>query len=266
MSKRLAGQKALVTGANSGIGEGIARRLASEGCDVAINWIVNEEATQKVVEGIQESGVSALGIQADVSDESEVNRMFEHVVNEFGTLDILVNNAGVEIHNYLADMSKEEWDKVIGVNLTGAFLCTRAAVRQFLQNEDRPNSRSRGKVVNISSVHQDIMWAGFSSYCATKAGIFLFAQSVAQEYAEKGIRINCVAPGAIKTPINRNVWEDPAGLKDLMTKIPYGRMGEVDDVAAAVAFLSSDEADYITGSTMYVDGGMMLYPEFRKGG
>ena len=266
MEKRLAGQKALVTGANSGIGEAIVRRLADEGADVVINWLFNEENTSKIVGEIQANGSKAIGYKADVSNEEQVEAMYSKMLAEYGTIDILVNNAGIEIHNYLADMTKDEWDKVIGVNLTGAFLCTRAAVRQFLKNEPRPNSRARGKVVNVSSVHQDIMWAGFSSYCATKAGILLFSQSVAQEYAEKGIRINCVAPGAIKTPINKNVWDNPEGLKDLMTKIPYGRMGEVSDVAATVAFLCSDEADYITGSTIYVDGGMMLYPEFRFGG
>lgn len=267
MEKRLSGQKALVTGANSGIGAAVAQRLAAEGADVVINWLFNEDATNALVDKINKAGGGkAIGIKADISNEEQVDGMFRQMFKEFGTIDILVNNAGIEIHNFLENMTKAEWDKVIGVNLTGNFLCSRAAVRQFLKNENRPHSRSRGKIVNISSVHQVIMWAGFSSYCATKAGINLFAQSVAQEYAEKKIRINSVAPGAIKTPINQNVWSDPKGMADLMTKMPYGRMGEVEDVAAAVAFLSSDEADYITGTTLYVDGGMCLYPEFRFGG
>lgn len=267
MEKRLAGQKALVTGANSGIGAGIVQRLAAEGADVMINWFANEDATKVLVDKINKAGAGkAIAFRADVSNEDQVNAMYEAMFKEYGTIDILVNNAGIEIHNFLENVTKAEWDKVIGVNLTGNFLCSRGAIRQFLKNENRPNSRSRGKIVNISSVHQVIMWAGFSSYCATKAGINLFAQSVAQEYAEKKIRINQVAPGAIKTPINQNVWSDPKGMADLMTKMPYGRMGEVDDVAAAVAFLCSDEADYITGTTLYVDGGMCLYPEFRFGG
>jgi glucose 1-dehydrogenase len=267
MEKRLQGQKALVTGANSGIGAAIAQRLAAEGADVVINWLFNEDQTTELVKKINAAGAGkAIGIKADVSNEDQVEAMFNQMFKDFGTIDILVNNAGIEIHNYLENVTKAEWDKVIGVNLTGNFLCSRAAVRQMLKNENRPNSRARGKIVNISSVHQVIMWAGFASYCATKAGINLFAQSVAQEYAEKKIRINSVAPGAIKTPINQNVWSDPKGMADLMTKMPYGRIGEVEDVAAAVAFLCSDEADYITGTTLFVDGGMCLYPEFRFGG
>ncbi len=267
MDKRLEGQKALVTGANSGIGAGIAQRLAAEGADVAINWLFNEDQTTEVVKKINSArGGKAIALKADVSSEEQVESMFAQMIKEFGTIDILVNNAGIEIHNLLENVTKAEWDKVIGVNLTGNFLCSRSAIRQMLKNENRPKSRSRGKIVNISSVHQVIMWAGFSSYCATKAGINLFAQSVAQEYAEKKIRINSVAPGAIKTPINKNVWSDPKGMADLMTKMPYGRIGEVEDVAAAVAFLSSDDADYITGTTLFVDGGMCLYPEFRFGG
>ncbi|MCB0834257.1 MAG: glucose 1-dehydrogenase [Bacteroidetes bacterium] len=265
MEKRLNGQKALVTGANSGIGAAIAQRLAAEGAEVVINFLFNDSATDELVKKIEAGGGKAMGIKADVSNEEQVDAMFKQMFKAYGTIDILVNNAGIEIHNLLENMTKAEWDKVIAVNLTGNFLCSRSAIRQFLQNENRP-SKARGKIVNISSVHQVIMWAGFSSYCATKAGINLFAQSVAQEYAEKKIRINSVAPGAIKTPINQNVWSDPKGMADLMTKMPYGRMGEVEDVAAAVAFLSSDEADYITGTTLYVDGGMCLYPEFRFGG
>ncbi len=267
MEKRLQGQKALVTGANSGIGAAIAQRLAAEGADVVINWLFNEDQTKALVDTINKAGGGkAIGIKADVSNEEQVGAMFQQMFKEYGTIDILVNNAGIEIHNLLENVTKAEWDKVIGVNLTGNFLCSRAAIRQMLKNENRPLSRSRGKIVNISSVHQVIMWAGFASYCATKAGINLFAQSVAQEYAEKKIRINSVAPGAIKTPINQNVWSDPKGMADLMTKMPYGRIGEVEDVAAAVAFLSCDDADYITGTTLFVDGGMCLYPEFRFGG
>lgn len=267
MEKRLVGQKALVTGANSGIGEAIARRLASEGADVVINYLVNPDVTDKIVSEIKAEGGNAVGIQADISNEQQVEKMFQHMYDQFGTIDILVNNAGIEIHNVVQDVTLEQWNKVIGVNLTGNFLCTRAAVRKMLETGVRPKiSAAAGKIVNISSVHQVIMWAGFASYCATKGGINLFMQSVAQEVAEKKIRVNSVAPGAIKTPINENVWSDPEGMKDLMTKMPYGRMGEVGDVAAAVAFLASDESDYVTGTTLFVDGGMCLYPEFRFGG
>lgn len=267
MEKRLVGQKALVTGANSGIGEAIARRLAAEGADVVINYLVNPDVTNKIVSEIKTAGGNAVGIQADISDEQQVDKMFNEMFDKFGTIDILVNNAGIEIHNFVQDVTLDQWNKVIGVNLTGNFLCTRAAVRKMLEAGVRPKiSAAAGKIVNISSVHQVIMWAGFASYCATKGGINLFMQSVAQEVAEKKIRVNSVAPGAIKTPINKNVWSDPEGMKDLMTKMPYGRMGEVEDVAAAVAFLASDESDYMTGTTIFVDGGMCLYPEFRFGG
>ena len=253
----------IITGASMGIGAATARAFVAAGAKVVLAARSAEPLAALEAELGHER---ALAVPTDITDRAQVEALVRRALERFGAIDILVNNAGIEIHNFLENVTKAEWDKVIGVNLTGNFLCSRGAIRQFLKNENRPNSRSRGKIVNISSVHQVIMWAGFSSYCATKAGINLFAQSVAQEYAEKKIRINQVAPGAIKTPINQNVWSDPKGMADLMTKMPYGRMGEVDDVAAAVAFLCSDEADYITGTTLYVDGGMCLYPEFRFGG
>lgn len=268
---RFSGQTAIITGANSGIGEGIARRLSAEGANVVINYLFNPDAAERIAADINAQGRGkAIIHKADVASEEQVKGLFKAALDAFGFVDILVNNAGIHIKKQVEDITIDEWQKVNAVNLDGTFLCTREAIAIMRKVGRRQINgkalRSAVKIINISSVHQVIMWSYYPSYCATKAGINLFAQSVAQEVAHYKIRVNNVASGAIRTPINRSAWETSEALADLLKMIPYGRIGEVEDVAAAVSFLASEESDYITGSTLYVDGGMMLYPEFRFGG
>ncbi|PYS49722.1 MAG: SDR family oxidoreductase [Acidobacteria bacterium] len=258
--RRLEGRHALVTGANSGIGRAIAIRLAQEGASVAINYVTHPEAADAVVKEIVDTGAKAIAVQADVSNEQQVDAMIEQVVKELGGLDIMVNNAGFETQHSFLEMPADAWRKVLDVDLTGAFLCAQRAARVMV------NSGTGGAIVNITSVHQVIPWGGFAHYCASKAGLDMLTKTAALELADQKVRVNAVAPGAIKTPINQNVWSNPETLNDLLRKIPTERMGETDEVAKAVAFLSSDEASYITGAVLFVDGGMTLYPEFRHGG
>ncbi|HEX8071017.1 MAG TPA: SDR family oxidoreductase [Pyrinomonadaceae bacterium] len=259
-ARRLEGKRALVTGANSGIGQSIALRLAREGAAVVINFKSRPEAADAVVRDIVAAGGRALAVQADVSDEQQVDAMFARAREEFGGLDILVNNAGFETHHPILEMPADAWRKVIDVDLTGAFLCAQRAARLMVEQ------KTGGAIVNISSVHNIIPWGGFAHYCSAKAGLDMLTKTMALELATEGVRVNSVAPGAIQTPINENVWGDPAMLKDLLRKIPTERMGQTEEVAACVAFLSSSEASYVTGAILYVDGGMTLYPEFRHGG
>jgi glucose 1-dehydrogenase len=263
----LAGQKALVTGANSGIGAAIAKALAEAGASVAINYVSNPEKTEALLAEIREAGGTAIGVQADVSKEDQVQAMFQEVIGTFGTLDILVNNAGLQRDAYIHDMSIEDWNFVIGVNLTGQFLCAREAVREFMRRKvHRGCTCSAGKIVCLSSVHDRIPWAGHSNYAASKGGVMLLMMTLAQELAAHKIRVNSISPGAIKTPINRMAWETPEAEADLLKLIPYGRVGNVEDVAHAAVWLSSDLSDYVTGTTLYIDGGMTLYPGFHEGG
>ena len=258
--RRLDGRRALVTGANSGIGRAIALRLAQEGAMVAVNYLSRPEDADAVVKEIGEAGTKGIAVQGDISNEQQVDAMIARVVAEFGGLDILVNNAGMETNHTFLEMPLDAWRKVIDVDLTGAFLCAQRASRVMVE------TGSGGSIVNISSVHQIIPWGGFAHYCAAKAGLDMLTKTAALELATQKIRVNSVAPGAIKTPINQNVWSDPQGLSDLLRKIPTERMGETEEIAKVVAFLCSDEASYMTGATLYVDGGMTLYPEFRHGG
>ena len=258
--RRLEGRHALVTGANSGIGRAIALRLAEEGASVAINYVTHPENADAVVKEITDTGAKAIAVQADVSNEQQVNAMIERTVAELGGLDIMVNNAGFETQYPFLEMPADAWRKVLDVDLTGAFLCAQRAARVMV------NSAMGGAIVNITSVHQVIPWGGFAHYCAAKAGLDMLTKTAALELATEKVRVNSVAPGAIKTPINQNVWSNPETLKDLLRKIPTERMGETEEVAKAVAFLCSDEASYITGAVLFVDGGMTLYPEFRHGG
>ncbi len=260
-------QVALVTGASSGIGAAVARELARAGAAVAVNYAGNPAGAQAVADAIAGSGGQALIVKADVSVEAEVTAMFAAVVAAFGRLDILVNNAGLQRDAAFTDLTIEEWERVIAVNLTGQFLCARAAVRQFLAQPPRPEvSAARGKIICMSSVHDVIPWAGHVNYAASKGGVSLLMKSLAQEIAEKRIRVNAVSPGAIRTPINRAAWETPEAEAALLKLIPYGRVGDPEDIGRAVVWLASDASDYITGTTLYVDGGMTLYPEFREGG
>ena len=263
----LEGQPALVTGANSGIGKAVALGLAASGADVVVNYVVDSAAAEEVAHQIEAGGRRALAIKADVSREEEVQAMFATAVDHFGTLHIAVNNAGLQRDAPLLDMTIEQWNKVIAVNLTGQFLCAREAVREFKRRGVVPEiSAAAGKIVFMSSVHQEIPWAGHANYAASKGGVMQLMRSIAQEVAPLAVRANAVAPGAIRTPINRPAWETPEAYRDLMTLVPYKRIGEPEDIAQAVAWLVSDMADYVTGATLFVDGGMTLFPGFATGG
>lgn len=265
--KPLMGQKALVTGANSGIGEGVAIALGAAGADVVVNYVTDEGTANEVVSTIRAGGVHALALQADVSRQSDVEAMFARAIEEFGTLDILVANAGLQQDAPFTEMTLEKWNKVLDVNLTGQFLCAQAATREFLRRGVVPSvSRAAGKIVCMSSVHQVIPWAGHANYATSKGGIKLLMESMAQELAPKGIRVNAIAPGAIRTPINTSAWSTPEAMKSLITLVPYGRIGEPEDIARAAVWLASDDSDYVVGTTLFVDGGMTLYPGFATGG
>ncbi|MBL0407639.1 SDR family oxidoreductase [Microvirga aerilata] len=263
----LKGQTALVTGGSSGIGSAIAQAMAAAGATVAVNHRAGAERAAKLADDILKTGGSAFAIEADVSDEGAVERMFEEVINRCGRLDILVANAGLQKDASFQDMSLADWRKVIDVNLTGQFLCARAAVRQFLSQEELPHlSRARGKIICMSSVHEVIPWAGHVNYAASKGGVMMMMKSLAQEVARQRIRVNGIAPGAIRTPINKEAWESPEALEKLLKLIPYGRIGEPENVAKAAVWLASDESDYITGTSLFIDGGMTLYPGFADNG
>ena len=263
----LAGQKALVTGANSGIGKAVAIALGQAGADVMVNYVEGDEAANLVVAEIRQAGANALAHKADVSAEDEVGEMFERAVREFGTIDILVNNAGLQRDSAFADMSLEMWNTVLGINLTGQFLCARAATREFLRRGVVPLvSCAAGKIICMSSVHQQIPWGGHANYATSKGGVKLLMESMAQELAPQRIRVNGIAPGAIQTPNNTSAWNTPAALKDLLTLIPYGRIGLPEDIARAAVWLASDDSDYVVGATLFIDGGMTLYPGFSTNG
>lgn len=265
--KVLKGQKALVTGANSGIGKGIAVALAHAGADVLVNYRTNPEVLDAIRDEAERCGSRVIAHQADVSDEAQVRDMFRRAIGEFGTLDILVNNAGLQQDAPFERMTLKQWNTVIGVNLTGQFLCAREAVREFKRRGVRREvSCAAGKIVCISSVHEVIPWAGHVNYAASKGGVMLMMKSIAQEVAPYRIRVNSICPGAIRTPINREAWDTPAAYAELMKLIPYKRIGEVDDIGRAAVWLASDDADYVHGTSLFVDGGMTLYPGFEAGG
>jgi len=266
--RQLHGQAALVTGGTTGIGRACAEALAAAGADVCVNYHDHPDRAREVAATLAERfGVRARAVAGDVSCEADVEGMFATTVDALGRLDILVSNAGIQADSAFTDMSLQQWQRVIEVNLTGAFLCARAAVRQFLRQQPRPErSRARGKIVFTSSVHQIIPWSGHANYAASKGGLELLMKTIAQELAPQKIRINAVAPGAIKTDINRTAWETAAAQQELCRLIPYGRVGETADIGPAVAWLVSDAADYISGTTLVIDGGMLLYPGFRTGG
>ena len=263
----LVGQKALVTGANSGIGKAVAIALGQAGADVVVNYVDGDDAANAVVEEIKKSGSKAYAHQADVSSEEQVAAMFARMKQEFGTIDILVSNAGLQRDSAFHEMTLAQWSKVLDVNLTGQFLCAREAVREFLRRGVVPSvSSAAGKIICMSSVHQEIPWAGHANYAASKGGIKLLMESLAQEVAPKRIRVNAIAPGAIRTPINTEAWNTKAAYDELMKLVPYGRIGEPEDIARAAVLLASDNSDYVVGTTLFVDGGMTLYPGFATGG
>ena len=265
-ARPLAGQSALVTGSSTGLGAACALELAARGAAVAVNYRSSAEAAEAVAGRIREQGGTATVVRADVSDETQVPAMFDAVDAAFGRLDILVANAGLQRDAALADMTLEQWRQVLEVNLGGQFLCVREAVRRFRAQQRSPISRARGKIVCMSSVHERIPWAGHVNYAASKGGIEMLMKSLAQEVAAERVRVNGVAPGAIATDINEDAWSTEEARARLLELIPYARVGEADDVARAVAWLVSDESDYVVGTTLYVDGGMSLYPSFRDNG
>ena len=265
--KLLKGQKALVTGANSGIGKAVAIALGQAGADVVVNYVRSEDSAREVVNTISQGGSKALAIEADVSQEAQVQAMFKRMLEEFGTIDILVSNAGLQQDAPFDQMTLQQWNTVIGINLTGQFLCAREAVREYKRRGVRPDvSVAAGKIICMSSVHEVIPWGGHANYAASKGGVMLLMKSMAQELAPLRIRINSICPGAIRTPINTAAWDTPEAYRSLLTLIPYQRIGEPEDIGRVAAFLASDQADYITGASIYVDGGMTLYPGFSTGG
>lgn len=260
----LKGQVAIVTGASSGLGAGAARALAAAGAAVVVNYNAHAEPAEKLVAEIREAGGEAIAVGADVSKEDQVEHLFAETIKAFGFLDIMVANSGLQKDAPIVDMSLADWNTVLEVNLTGQFLCARSALRQFLKQGERRVSRALGKIIHMSSVHQLIPWAGHANYAASKGGVDLLMRSIAQEVGQQRIRVNSIAPGAIRTAINEQATHE--GMEKLLKLIPYGRIGDPEDVANAVVWLASDASDYVHGTTLFIDGGMSLYPEFRDNG
>ena len=265
--KSLQGQKAVVTGASSGIGKAIAIALGHAGADVVVNCARHKEEGNNVVAEIERCGSHAFSFQADVSQEDQVLAMFAKMKEQFGAIDIVVNNAGIQKDAPIDAMTVEQWDQVLNVNLRGQFLCARQAVREFKRQGVREGvSCAAGKIICVSSVHEVIPWAGHVNYAASKGGVMLMMKSIAQEVAPHRIRVNSIAPGAIRTPINVEAWNTEKAYNELMELIPYKRIGEPEEIGRAAVWLASDDSDYMTGATLFVDGGMTLYPGFETGG
>lgn len=245
----------------------MALALGQAGADVVVNYVAGEEAAAEVVEAIRTAGVQAYAHQADVSEEDAVKQMFATMIERFGTIDVLVANAGLQRDSAFASMSLAQWNAVLSVNLTGQFLCAREAVREFLRRGVvEAVSCAAGKIICMSSVHQEVPWSGHANYATSKGGIMMMMRSLAQEVAPQRVRVNGIAPGAIRTPINTAAWSTPAAYNSLMKLVPYGRIGEPEDIARAAVWLASDDSDYVLGTTLFVDGGMTLYPGFATGG
>ncbi len=264
---KLKNQVALVTGASSGIGKAIAIALGEEGATVIINYNSNEKGANEALDAIKEKGGEGMIFQADVSKEKEVQAMFTEITKNFSSLEILISNSGIQKDAAFLEMSLADWQKVIDINLTGQFLCAREAARLFVkQGIVKEKSVAAGKIICISSIHDIVPWAGHINYATAKGGLQMMMKTMAQELAPHKIRVNCISPGAIKTPINKEVWDNEASRKELIKLIPYGRIGEPEDVAKVAAWLASDDADYVHGATLYVDGGATLYPGFIENG
>lgn len=247
---RLKDKVALVTGANSGIGRAIATRFAVEGAHVAVNHLQGGHRAEDAAAEVASFATSSMAVAGDVSKREDVERMVGEVVARFGRLDIAVNNAGIEIKKPFLEVTDEEWNRVIAVNLYGVFLVSQAAARQMAKQG------GGGKLVNISSVHEDIPFPEYAAYCAAKGGVRMLMRNLAMELAPLKINVNNIAPGAIATPINQAVLEDPQAKRNAVSEIPWGRFGKPEEVAAVAVFLASEEAEYVTGSTYYVDGGL----------
>jgi len=269
MEKKLQGQIAIITGASSGIGAGVSKSLAAAGATVVINHPVaaTKAAADDVLKEITDAGGNGISYQCDVSKENEVQQMFADIVKQFGTVDILINNAGLQRDSSFENMTLEQWNFVISVNLTGQFLCAREAVREFLRRGIvAERSKAAGKIICMSSVHEVIPWGGHVNYATSKGGIMMMMKSIAQELAPKKIRVNSICPGAIQTPINQSAWGTPEALQSLLTLIPYQRIGQPEDIGNTAVWLASDDSDYVTGASIFVDGGMTLYPGFSTNG
>ena len=267
--KKLKNQSAIVTGSSNGIGNAIAREFAKEGANVTINYHSSKEAAEETAHELLEEfkDIKILVIKADVGKEADVKAMFKKSIKEFGTIDICVANAGIQKDYQLHEMPLKDWNNVINTNLTGQFLCAKEAINEFKRRGHTPKiSKSLGKLIHISSVHQIIPWAGHANYAAAKGGLTMLMESICQQYAPIGIRCNNLAPGAIKTDINKDVWETKEGMEKMLKLIPQKRIGEPIDIAKAAVWLASDESDYVNGTTLYVDGGMTCYPGFTTNG
>ena len=261
----LSGRRALVTGSSSGLGRATAEALAAAGARVAIHYrsthdAADQKAALDLASSLSRPGATAPAYPADISDPAEVEALFAALDRDFGGLDILVNNAGIDgPYATCAESDPGAWETVIRIDLLGPYYCARQALRRMIP-------KKQGVILNITSVHEFIPWEGYSAYASAKAGLSMFTKTLAQEVADQGIRVIAIAPGAIETPINRSVWSDPASLKDLDQKIAMGRLGQPREIANVAAFLASDQASYITGTTLAIDGGMLIYPDFRHGG
>jgi glucose 1-dehydrogenase len=266
-NRKLSGQTAVVTGASSGIGKACALALGEAGANVVVNYHKDASEADEVVKAINDMGSVAIAVQADVSKEEEVIAMFQKTFAEFETVDILINNAGLQQDAPFEEMTLKQWQTVIDVNLTGQFLCAREAIKEFLKRGVVPErSVACGKIICMSSVHELIPWAGHVNYASSKGAIKMFMQSLAQEYGSKKIRVNSICPGAIKTPINKEAWSTKESLDSLLTLIPYNRIGTPGDVGKLAVFLCSDDSDYITGASIFIDGGMSVFEGFADNG
>ena len=268
-NKRLLGQTAIVTGANSGIGAAVASSLAKDSANVVINYISKPEVAEELAHKLSKDSTcgDVIAIKADVSKEDQVSKMFKQTIDKFGTVDICVANAGLQRDYPLHEMPLKEWQFVIDVNLTGQFICAKEAIKEFLRRGKRPEvSKAIGKIIHMSSVHEIIPWASHANYAASKGAIVMLMQTIAQGYGPLGVRANSIAPGAIKTPINKEAWGTPEALAELNKLIPYKRIGEPSDIGAAAVWLCSDESDYVNGTTLFVDGAMTCYPGFTTNG
>lgn len=259
MYKDLEGKTVVITGGNSGLGRAMAERFGAEKSNVVINYHSNDDNIDEIIEKIENAGGKASSIQGDVGSEEDVKRIIEHAVHTFGSLDVMVNNAGIENEVPSEQLSLDDWNKVINTNLTGQFLGSREAINYMLEND------IKGSIINMSSVHQRIPWPHFVHYAASKGGVKLMTETLALEFAPKGIRVNCIAPGAIDTPINAEKFSDPELEKGVLELIPMGYIGKPEEIAACAVWLASKEASYVTGLTLFADGGMTQYPGFQAG-
>ena len=262
----LSGQTAIITGSSTGLGRACAIGLATEGMNVVVNYHSSKDEADVTAHEITRAGGKAIVVQADVSKEEDVARLFQSCANAYGHLDVLVANAGLQADAAFTEMTLAEWNRVINVDLTGQFLCCREAARVFRKQGVHEHGVSAGKIICMSSVHDEIPWSGHVNYAAAKGGVKMLMESMAQELAADKIRVNSISPGAIRTDINKETWNTEQAMDKLLELIPYGRIGEGEDIANLCAYLASDVSDYITGATIYIDGGMMLYPGFRFGG